>query len=210
MKTGLLPTLVPAVLLLGVGLWLGSCFGPEAPANVIEGAPDTVLVNNPVLAGMLEGLEIENEGLRARLEGVQNRRPRVIVRSDTVLAQCPAVTYTAAAVDGAGSLYLGRLDRVEGGFRPTLRGDIDVSRCDDGFSIGPSGVTCDPAQLGHLAIYGAIQGRRSFTTGALAVEAETGLTWTPSYRSTLQLHIGVTTSGSGAVILRGEKALELF
>lgn len=193
---------VAAILLLGLGAWAGSCMAPDPPPAVV-GRTDTVEVPSPALLAMIDDLELERDGLRARLEGVEERPPPVVVRSDTVLAECPAAVITAGRTDRGGILQLGRLDQVPGGWSPTLERGIDLSDCDEGWSIGPGGVICDRARLGHLELYGAAAVAYPLAPGSDAgVVGEAGLSWSPAFRSTLRLDFYATTRGTAGLRIR--------
>lgn len=200
--------LIAAILLLGLGAWAGSCMAPDPPPAVV-GQTDTVEIPSTALLDLIDDLELERDGLRARLEGVEERPPRMVVRSDTVLAECPAAVITAGRTDRGGILQLGRLDQVPGGWSPTLERGVDLSDCDEGWSIGPGGVSCDPARAGHLVLYGAAAAAYPLVPGSDAgVVGEAGVSWEPSFRSTFRVDLYATTRGTAELRIR--KGWRLF
>lgn len=159
------------------------------PERVI--VPDTVRVTPPELERRIEALEIERDGLRARLEGVYRTGPHTVVVTDTVYRELPAARCVVAArADGDGRVDVGRFDAVPSGWTGTIDRQVDLGRCDDGWSIGPRGYTCDPARLGHLRLL--LRGTAA-TSGLLG---EAGLAWEPSYRSGTRLSLTYGTDGA--------------
>ena len=126
----------------------------------------------------LESLQIENAGLKARLEGVERRVPeRIIVVRDTVLV--PDTVIRFVSVDSRGRLAV-ELLTGNGELRvPELHIGTDISNCDEGWQIQDGETVCDRARLGHL-----------YVVPRLAREPMLGLAWTPGYRSAWQAGVG--------------------
>ena len=155
---------VAALVLLFFGKAWGERREPEVVTRVDSVTPARY-------AETLAGMRLENDGLRARLRGIESRPPRVIVRTDTVVAP-PDTVYRFVNVDSRGSLSVEVLHRADSVYVPELHTGSDISDCDDGWQIRDGEVLCDKARLGHLYV-----GPWLSTHPALAVW------WTPSYRS---------------------------
>lgn len=155
---------------------------------------DTVRVAPPELERKIAALEIERDGLRARLDGVHRTGPRTVIVTDTVYRDLPTPRCVVSArSDGSGVLTVGRFDRVDSdtaGWAGSIDEGVNLGRCDDGWSIGPGGYTCDPARLGHLRLL--LQGTAA-TSGVLG---EAGLAWEPSYRSGTRVTLTRGTDGA--------------
>lgn len=126
----------------------------------------------------LESLQIENDGLRARLEGVERREPERIMITDTVVL-VPDTVYRFVSVDSRGRLAV-ELLMGEGELRvPELHTGTDISDCDEGWQIQGGETVCDRARMGHL-----------FVTPRLARSPMIAVEWIPSHRSPWQAGIG--------------------
>jgi len=188
-------------------------------------APDPVVeireVDSPALLARITDLELEANGLRARLRGVERRAPEVIYRG-TDPVTVPETVFVALAVDRKGVVSVGRMvevGAVEGAVqaRPELLAGIRASDCDDGLSYGAGGLVCDRARAGHLALVaGASAGWRMEPRWpplrdeerVPAIVGEAGLSWTPSYRSPLR--IDLTAGTDQRVRIRMQTGLRLF
>lgn len=187
----------PAVLF---GMWLRGCTIPEPSVlTVVREIPSEELERK------IQDLTIERDGLRARLEAVEAREPRIVYRDTTVYVEIPVpVCSEVVAVDDRGQLSAGVFSRVDGGWQRSMPTGIDVSDCDEGFSFGPEGVTCDRARFGHLDL--ALGARLVLPEQVPA--GEIGLAWRPSYRSTWAVDALVTTRETFE--LRVRKGLRLW
>lgn len=166
---------VAVLAALGVGV----TFGPDDSPPPVPPQVDSVAPQR--LVEEVRGLRLENDGLRARLESREARQPRTIVRTDTVYQRLPPDTvYEALRVEG-GRLSTGLLFRRDSVWVPELHRNIDVSDCDEGWSMAAGEVVCDRARFGHL-----------FLGGELALRPWVGVWWEPSYRSAWSVHVGYT------------------
>lgn len=149
--------------------------------------------------------------LRGRIEGLQSRPPSVIQRTDTLFAP-PEVCVAGIDVDAGGvaTLPLLYLDSDSLAYRPERHVGIDISNCDDGFSVTDGEVICDPARLGHLylgvrldAVYPIGLERESspFSAGA-------GAYWRPSYRSKWEIGAWLETDQRLRIGLR--RGIQIF
>lgn len=157
------------------------------------GEPDVVTRVDTILpaayAATLRGLRMDNDGLRARLEGVEDREPEVIVRTvERVLP--PDTVYRFVNVDSRGRLGIELLTRPDvpdslgNELRaPALYTGIDISDCDDGWQVRDGEVLCDSSQLGHLYVGPWLSRRPSVAVW-----------WTPSYRSPWEASVGFSGS----------------
>lgn len=176
------PWLVIALLLLlaggALGGTLGAKFGSRSIVNTIT---ETVIqeVTPQEYQDLLAEHSLEPGGLRGFIEGIQERPPRVITIVDTLIPP-PDTVFRFATVDSRGFLSLEMLSLRDSLYVPQLRTEVNVSDCDEGYSINNGRVVCDIARFGHLyAVPGA--GLR----GAFA-----GLEWERSYRSSWQFSAG--------------------
>lgn len=146
-----------------VGLWAAPGPGPAEIRTVL----DTVAPAD--LEARIEDAEIENDGLRARLEAIESRPPRTVLRTDTLYREIPADTVFRVVTLRGGVLVTAPLFRRDSLWAPELH-ETDVGDCDEGFSVGPSGVVCDRPRLGHVYL-------------GLTTLPSVSLSWTPTYRS---------------------------
>lgn len=169
---------LPYLVVAAVVFFVGKAFGGESEPVVVTRV-DTVTTER--YASLVDELRLERDGLRARIEGLEARPPRVVTRTDTLYL--PAVAHGVVRVED-GSLTVEvmvlEVDSLRPAYRPELRQEIDVSDCDEGYSIQDGEVVCDPAQLGHLYL----------TADAGLHDALAGLEWEPSYRSLWEISVG--------------------
>lgn len=146
-----------------------------ARATAAPGEPTIVTrvdtVTPPEYTETVERLHLENDGLRARIEGLRNVEPTVIVRTDTLVSP-PDTVIRFVAVDSRGSLSVDFLTSRDTLYAPELHRGIDVSACDEGWTIQSGEVICDRAQLGHL-----------YVGPWLSRDPSLALWWEPSFRS---------------------------
>lgn len=169
---------IVAVMLLALG-W---AFGSKDREPQVVTVRDTVAYR--IYAHRLDQARIETEGLRARLEDVEARPPRVVTHTDT-LVMPPDTVIRFVGVDSRGSLSIDMLISVPDSNKveraPEYHAGIDISDCDDGYAIQDGTVVCDRARLGHLYL-------------GINVGSETwgGAWWEPSYRSPWNAYAGHT------------------
>lgn len=188
MRLGLLAVVVVGAL--GLGVWVGRA----SHDGGVDIRVDTVEVTPQRLLNEIESLELEADGLRSRLAGREELEPEVIYVADTIIPAPPACQLTVA-IDGGGRLAVSPLIMSKDstgslGYRARLLDGLDVTRCDDGFSIAPNGtVVCDRPQLGHLSLV-ADAFMIDKSPGAFA-----GVEWTPYWRSAWRVRTGVRVWG---------------
>lgn len=141
----------------------------ESGDPVVVTEVDTVTVER--YGALVEELRLERDGLRARLEGIEARPPRVITRVDT-LVPAPDTVVRFLSVDPRGRLSVEFLTARDSLYAPELQRGIDVSDCDEGYTVQDGTVLCDRARFGHLYL-----GPRVSLDPALFAR------WVPSYRS---------------------------
>jgi len=155
---------------------------------------------------MVLNLQRERDGLRARLEAVESRGPRIITRTDTVVQPPDTVFLPIISASARGKLTLPALiaDTLDG-YRPEIWQGFDVSDCDDGWSVQNGVLVCDRPRLGHLS-WGLQVGFGmdflSRTAVADPVIAELGLWWQPTYRSTWDVGTSLGTDGRARLTVR--------
>lgn len=161
---------LPHVVVAALILFAGKAWGEAGEPTVVTEV-DTVTTER--YAGLVDELRLENNGLRARIEGIETRPPEVITRTDTLYL--PAVAHgTVRIEDGslAVEVMVLEADSLRPAYRPELHQGIDVSDCDEGYSIQDGEVICDRAQLGHL-----------YVGPWLSLKPALAVWWEPSYRS---------------------------
>lgn len=173
-------------------LFVGRAWGEGATETVTVTRVDSVVPAE--YERRVEALTLERDGIRARLEAIEARPPRIITRTDTLTIP-PDTVIRFVAVDSRGSLSLDLLTARDSLYAPELHEGIDISDCDEGYTIEAGEVTCDRAALGHLYV-GPIASRRP----SLA------LWWQPSFRSPWEA--GVSYSGAWDVWVR--RGVRLF
>lgn len=168
-----------AVVLVALTLFAGNALGNliRGPRDVVTHT-DTVEVAPSDYEPTKEALAIARgdiTGLRARLRGLEERPPRTLYLTDSVL-----VTDTVfVVVDQHGQLTYQLATSLSEPAPVELRSGIDVSDCDDGFQIRDRQVVCNRAVWGHLYLT-----PRPGLRSAMAV-----LEWEPSYRSPWQFSV---------------------
>lgn len=194
--------------ILAVALILAASAGWALRPDVVRTIRDTVIVELPPteLLDRVEALRIENEGIRARLEAREERPPSVILRSDTVISP-PDTVFAGLHVDAGGRATLAPLiletDSVA--YRPEVWQGIDVSDCDEGFSIVGGEIICDRARLGHLYGFLGLSGGQPLLGDSRDVfDATVGLLWRPSYRSGWAVEVAADVTGRVYVGVRRE------
>lgn len=160
------PWLVVAVVLV----FVGKAWGSSQVDTVVRTQVDTV--ESGEYRAIAESYRIESEGLRARLEAVENRPPERIIRTDTVI-QPPDTVLRFVTVNSRGRLAFELLLRRDSLYAPEIHAGVDVSDCDEGYAVQDGQVVCDQARGGHL--YAVV--------GAGVRYANSGIEWEPSYRS---------------------------
>lgn len=161
----------------------GATFGPRDSVTHHVTQVDTVAPAEFYRA--VTELAIEKEGLRARLEGRESRRPSVVVRTDTVVTP-PDTVYDALRVTAAGTLTTSSLIRVApDSVTPELAQGIPIGDCDEGLYVANGEVVCDRARFGHLHVLAnvSLSAKQAEITFAPEVSARSGAYWEPSYRS---------------------------
>lgn len=163
---------VATAALLAVVFAAGWAARPGWPSGGALVRTDTVTLTAAGYEGRLAALAIERDGLRARLEGVTERMPEVVYRTDTLVVADTVLRFVN--VDSRGRLSYELLSRADSlAYRPEIRSRVDVATCDDGYAIGADGsVACNSSRAGHL-----------FLAATLSRRPTLGLTWRKSYRS---------------------------
>ena len=199
--------------LIGVALVLSASAGWALRPDVVETITDTVIVELPPteLLDRIDELQIENEGIRARLEGRELRAPSVIYKTDTVVGS-PDTVFAALRIDAGGVATIAPLilgsDSIPG-YRPEIWTGIDLSDCDDGLSVTGGTIVCDKARLGHLEAFLRLTGGHPLLPGTSDIfQASTGLLWTPSFRSTWAVEVAIDITGR--VYLGLQKSVRIF
>lgn len=128
-------------------VWVGSVFAQKQPPVVVS---EIVNVTPPVMLERIAAIHIENNGLRARVRLLESRKPQRITRTDTVVTP-PDTVYSGLRVNSGGRLAIATLLAVDSTEkrRPELMEGIDVSDCDDGWSVQSGNVICDRT-WGHV------------------------------------------------------------
>lgn len=127
------------------------------------------------------------EGLR----GVGRVEPEtVFVAEDPIRVDHFDTVFVFLTIDPAGQASVGRL--TVDSF-PVYTAEIekggDVRFCDDGLVLGPAGLICDRAVMGHLYATTELSGGPGGAGGAL------GLEWQPAYRSRGSLYLTYDETG---------------
>ena len=148
-----------------------------------EGRPVTVPVEQAAYEARVEALTIDRDGWRARFEGVTTLMPDTVYVVDT-LVQAPDTILRFVSVDSRGRLGIELLTRpalpTDVGntvpdyerWQPELHAGIDISACDEGWSVEGGVVACDRPRFGHASL-AAVASR----------SPSIALLWTPSWRS---------------------------
>lgn len=187
------------VAVAAAGLTLAYAAGRAAVPAPVE-VTVTREVPPQALLDSLHALELEAHGLRAKLAGRVELRPRTVLRTDTVF-RIPDSVILAGRVNGAGQLDLG-VGAVQAGgdtlrvpvLAASILQGVNVGRCDDGWSFDGAGrVVCDRARLGRAALEVAsaivlVGGQAPTTT------IRTGVAWSPYLRSPWVVSAGLALS----------------
>ena len=196
--------------LVGVAILLAASAGWALKPEVVNTIHDTVIVELPPteLLNRIDALQIESDGWRARFEGREERRPSVIYTTDTVVV-APDTVFAAFRIDAGGLATLAPLIRADSLYAPQIWEGIDLSDCDEGFSIIAGKIVCDKARLGHLEAFLALSGGYPILGGTQdAFDASAGFQWTPSYRSTWNVELAIDVTGRAYLGLR--KGVRIF
>jgi len=187
--------LVVAALLV-LSFSVGYAVKPMPDPGLEPGRTDTVPTAR--FQRMVANLERERDGLRARLEAVESRPPRIVIRTDTVPGPPDTIFLPLLSASSRGRLTIPTLiaDSAKG-FRGEIWRGFDTSDCDDGWSVQDGVLVCDRPRLGHLA-FGIQVG---FGTDRNAV-AEAGAWWQPTYRSTWDVGASLGTDGRARLTVR--------
>jgi hypothetical protein len=182
---------------VGVAIVLSASAGWALKPGVVKTIRDTVIVELPPteLLDEIEDLAIENRGIRARLEARELRAPSVIYTTDTVVPP-PDTVIVSFRVDAGGVATLAPLIRRDSLYAPEIWSGINLSDCDEGFSIVNGNVVCDRARLGHVEAFLRLTGGAGLSGDSGDVfGASGGLQWTPSYRSGWAVQLGIDVTG---------------
>lgn len=193
--------LLTVVVLVALAVFVGKAWGGAGRSGDVVTRVDTVAPAD--YQDQLRAFYMERDGLRARLEGIENRAPEVIVITDTVITP-PDTVYSFVNVDSRGDLTMEVLAVTESGsvvpdstpirYRPALHTGIDISDCDDGWQIRGGAVTCNRARLGHLWIGPELSRSPSFS-----------LWWKPNLRSPWEIAALYNGNGWDFNVRRGVK-----
>lgn len=202
--------LLIAALVLGV--LIGRCASQRPPAYIPPSVPTADSLPSAHWRAEVERLKEmlrERDGLidrlRAEIRGLEQLRPVVIERVDTVVD-----VRTVPVIVGTVADRRGRLDVLRAGpadsvglRRPEIARQIDLSRCDDGWALDGSRVVCDTPRLGHLTAVARLGAAwPGEPVGSI------GLRWTPYYRATWAVEVRATTDGRVEVV--GEIGVRLW
>lgn len=165
---------------------------PDRPPKIVQEIVTRQVVPEAFQRAVGE-LVLDNRGLRARLEGVERRPPRVVLQTDTVW-QSDTVLVAVRASGGTVDAV-----RVVGDSLTQIERGIDLRDCDDGWGYSGGVWTCDPARFGHLALFGGAQ----VTYPSVTVDPLLGLRWRPSYRSEWDVRLSRSWDAWRAQITRG-------
>lgn len=171
----------PALL---AGIWLGGL----GPKKIIQ-VPVVKTISSPELTQRVADLELERDGLKAKLAGIAPRPPKIIYRDSVVYVTLPpseVASHLAVSSSGQGSVEA--YTRVNSGWTRALAQGVDLRDCDQGFTWGPEGFTCNRAVLGHLSM--GLAAGYEYRAGLVA---KAGLSWRPSYRSPWRVDLLATT-----------------
>lgn len=178
------PAPAPAPDTAGAGVW-------RARALAAERAQQVAL-------GEASGWKGKAETALARLRGVEGRPVQIRTVYDTTLQLVHDTVILRVGSDSHGNVIadVALPEDSLHGRRPATAAAVNLSRCDDGWSVTPTGVTCDRAVLGHLEVFLATgaRGRARPPPGlpdSLTWTVAAGLRWTPAYRSTAAAEISV-------------------
>ena len=177
--------IVVALAALFVGRALAQGSPPVTVTEIREVTPQSI-------QDTIEDMRLKNDGLLARIRGIESRPPRVILRTDTIVTP-PDTVYSFVDVrDGQLTFDLFTNNTHE------LQQGINVADCDDGFQISAGEVSCNRARLGHL-----------WLAGELAYPySSVGLEWRRSFRSSMDIYVGISTKGS--LVLRVRSGVRVF
>lgn len=156
-----------------------------------------------------ERAELEADGLRSRLRGLREIPPdTVFIIRDSIAP--PDTVYRYLAMDShqrIETMRLAEYDSIRGVYTDNrIMAGIDVSRCDDGWSIGQNTeLVCNTPVFGHLfafinlgiwaeAFPLPIPGGK-LDSSKIKPLAEIGLEWQKYYRSKYSLQLGVDIEG---------------
>lgn len=145
------------LIALGVFAWLD---GLDRGVRQAERQADTqvIILGGQRFAERVEELELERDGLFAKLRGMELRAPQTVYRTDTLFAPPPDARGPVRIELEAGTLSYQEFRLVAdstGGpaYRSEIREDVDIADCERA-SIGPDGVVCDRNWLGRLGVFG--------------------------------------------------------
>jgi hypothetical protein len=149
---------------------------------------------------------MERDGLRARLEAVESRGPRIVIRTDTVVQPPDTVFLPILHASSRGRLTIPALvaDTVDG-YRPEIWQGFDTSDCDEGWTVQGGVLVCDRARFGHLSWGIEASFANPLLNQGLTGEpliAGLGVYWQPSYRSTWDVGATIGTDGRARLTIR--------
>lgn len=165
---------------------------------------DTVLVESPRMAQELQSLRDEHKKALENLSGLRgviNRlRGRSSPQAETLYVAVDSLykikpqnlIYELVTVDSDGiasGTILNDPDSI--GYTPNIFAGMDLSKCDDALSIGPSGILCDRPRLGHFTPILSLSYQiplqdfesRQFEFNRDRLNPGVGLSWKPYHRS---------------------------
>ena len=193
-------------VVVGVAILLAASAGWALKPSAVV-VQDTVRVELPPteLLDRIDALQIESGGWRARFEGREERPPSVIY----TVRPPPDTVFAAVRVGAGGWATLAPFIRADSLYTPEIWEGIDLSDCDEGFSISGGDIVCDKARLGHVQAFLRLTGGYTLPGAPTSpVGAATGLEWAPSYRSTWGVEVAIDVTGRVYVGL--QKGLRIF
>lgn len=170
-------------------------FAGDAIGKKVRGIPEAI--TNTVIqtvapaeyTAILEDYALPEGGLRGFIEGIEERNPAVIIRTDTLVPP-PDTVIRFLSVGDDGNLtveiltdtiiQVDTLAQTDTLYVPQVRTGINVADCDEGFTVQAGQVLCNRARLGHLYL----------GPSASLKNAGAFLLWEPSYRSLWRFEAG--------------------
>lgn len=146
--------------------------------------------------------------LSAALKAQEQRRPHSIVVYDTVIDVRRDTLILGAQQDSRGRLTIDIATPDTAGHVPETRAGIELSDCDDGWTIRGGAVLCDRPRLGHLSIIARGGVAYETASGVLSPSLQAGIRWQPTFRSSWSAE--ATVDQAGIVRIGAEKQLRLW
>jgi hypothetical protein len=207
--------LVRSVQFLIVGLLVLSVSSLCDKQPPVPQTPPTDTASAAAYQQHIAALERENQGLRAKIQGIDTLKVshRTVYDTLKILKEIKVPLYERVIIREGIILDVTYLKRLEadtiGSARP-IRDQLTMKNCDDKLEFTAGHVICDPARAGHITAYARLGVVSDLATPGLdlSMKGEAGLHWQPYYRSTTSVELSGDLQGRTA--LTGRFGLRIF